>query len=92
MVGLVEGLQSVNTTPAAEHHTKQITVPSLFSGLIIIGFVGILGASMSYGPGAAHTVNVSNSFQLVLYAGFLALLSTPFTVIINRYDSLSRFE
>jgi hypothetical protein len=47
---------------------------------------------MSYGPGAAHTVNVSNSFQLVLYAGFLALLSTPFTVIINRYDSLSRFE
>jgi len=40
---------------------------------------------MSYKPGGTHTVTFDNSYHIVIYAAFLALLSTPFTVIINRY-------
>ncbi|KIM30640.1 hypothetical protein M408DRAFT_328179 [Serendipita vermifera MAFF 305830] len=59
-------------------------MPSALSSIIIITFVGIIGASMSFRPGGAHTVEIESSFRLVLYASFLALLTTPFTVIINR--------
>ncbi|PVF94049.1 hypothetical protein CPB86DRAFT_766452 [Serendipita vermifera] len=59
-------------------------MPGAISSLIIILFVTAIGSTISYKPGAAHSVSVTSPFHLVVYAGFLALLTTPFTVIINR--------
>jgi len=39
---------------------------------------------MSVKPGGANSPTVNNSFHLILYAAFLALLTTPFTVLVNR--------
>ncbi|KAG8788365.1 hypothetical protein FRC15_004645 [Serendipita sp. 397] len=59
-------------------------IPSAIHTVFVVIFVGIIGASMSFKPGAHNTVEVQNGFYLVLYAAFLSLLSTPFTVLINR--------
>ncbi|CAG7854700.1 SubName: Full=Uncharacterized protein {ECO:0000313/EMBL:CCA66399.1} [Serendipita indica DSM 11827] len=59
-------------------------VPSAISSILVVIFVGFIGATIPKTPGASHSITVVNSFHLILYAAFLSLLSTPFTILINR--------